>query len=81
MREIIQSFLSNQLLVDFTGDVNEESDLFELGLIDSYAYIELIRFLEAKFRLQFSSQEILTDVRVSLSGIVALVASKQLEQV
>ena len=76
MEEQIKRFLAEQQLIRFDGDVDEHTDLFRSGLIDSYGYVELIRFLESEFGVQFSNEEILTDVVVSLAGITSLVSSK-----
>jgi acyl carrier protein len=76
VEETIKKFLSSQLLIEFNGDIDDESDLFELGVIDSYAYVELIRFLEREFDLRFTNEEILSNVVVSVAGMVSLVAHK-----
>ena len=73
----IRAFLSQQLLVDFNGDVSADSDLFELGLMDSHGYIELIRFIELEFALKFTDDEILSNIMFSLSGITKLISTKR----
>lgn len=77
IEKTIQSFLAEQLLIEFIGDIDENSDLFQLGLMDSYNYIELIRFVETEFELKFTNDEILADVVVSLAGITSLVYAKK----
>jgi acyl carrier protein len=72
----IKSFLTQRLLVEFGGDVTDDSDLFQLGLIDSYAYIELIRFLESEFSLKISDEELLSNVMVSVSSMIAWLGDK-----
>jgi acyl carrier protein len=74
MEDKIKTFLSENLLIDFGDGVDEHSDLFQLGLIDSQAYMEIIRFLEAEFSLELTDEQILSNVFVSLSGMVSLVA-------
>jgi acyl carrier protein len=76
VKEAIRNFLTKDLLVEFDNDVDDDSDLFQLGLIDSYAYIELIRFVEREFAIRFTDEEILSNVMVSLSGISTLVSDK-----
>jgi acyl carrier protein len=73
----VKEFLAEQLLIEFTADVDEDSDLFQLGLMDSYSYIELIKFLEKEFSLNFTNEEVLSNVVVSIAGIVALVSEKK----
>lgn len=79
MEETIKAFLAEQLLIDFAHEIDRDSDLFQLGLLDSYTYVELLRFIESRFAIKFSDEEILSNVMVSLSGIVALVAEKMVE--
>ena len=74
MEEKIKSFLAERLMIRFDQDVDENSDLFQLGLVDSRTYVELIRFAEDEFKLKFTNEEILSNVLVSFSGIVSLVA-------
>jgi acyl carrier protein len=76
MREVIQQFLAERYLISFEDGVDEDSDLFKLGYIDSYGYIELIRFLEKQFGIEVSDEETLTNVLVTLSSIVAFVEQK-----
>jgi D-alanine--poly(phosphoribitol) ligase subunit 2 len=76
MDEAIRKYLGEQLLIEFGKGVDDESDLFQLGLLDSYAYVELIRFLEREYRLRFTDDEILSNVVVSVSGLVSMVTDK-----
>lgn len=77
MKEKIERFLSQRLLIEFGGEIDEHSDLFQLGLMDSQAYIDLIRFVEKELGVKFSDDEILSNVLVSLSGIVELATAAQ----
>ena len=74
MKEAIKGFLGDRLMIEFGGDVDDDSDLFQLGLLDSGSYIELIRFLEAEFDIEFSNQQILSNVCASVAGMVSLVS-------
>ncbi|OHX14647.1 acyl carrier protein [Chromobacterium sphagni] len=80
MQEKISQFLSERLLIEFGGDIDADSDLFQLGLMDSQAYIELIQFVEKEFGLRFTDEEVLSNVLVSLSGIVSLVSQALQDQ-
>ena len=72
----LKSYLERQLLVEFGSEVDESSDLFRLGLIDSYAYIEVLRFIESEFQVSFTEEEMLLEVEVSLAGLAALAERK-----
>jgi|HubBroStandDraft_6_1064221.scaffolds.fasta_scaffold2710059_2 acyl carrier protein len=76
VQQVIKTYLSSQLLVEFNGGIDGDTDLFQRGLLDSYSYIELIRFLEQEFGLRFSNDEMLSNIEVSLNGIVDLVNHK-----
>ncbi len=69
VEERIQRFLERQLLIDFGDDVDRDSDLFRLGLMDSYAYIEAMRFIEAEFGIAIADEDLLIGIEVSLAGL------------
>ncbi|MCH4894275.1 MULTISPECIES: acyl carrier protein [unclassified Sphingomonas] len=73
----ICSFLVDTLLVDFGDGVDRDSDLFRLGLIDSFGYIETIRFMERRFEISIDDEEMLTGIETSLRGLSELVQSKR----
>lgn len=77
MQQKIVEFISNTLLVEFDENVTLDSDLFELGAVDSYGYVELIAFLEGEFGIQISDEELYSNSLTSVSQMVALVESKQ----
>lgn len=74
---LIRIFLEQSLLVDFEEGVDSDSDLFRLGLIDSYGYIEIIRFIESAFDVTFKDSELLLDIETSLRGLASLAVRKQ----
>lgn len=81
MEEKIREFLSSRLMIEFGDGIDADTDLFQLGLIDSHAYVELIRFIETEFTLRFSDEEILSNVTTSLAGMVEFVTAKSAAQV
>ncbi|MDN3720439.1 hypothetical protein QW131_17405 [Roseibium salinum] len=44
----IRDFIEDQFLIEFDETFPETSDLFKEGVVDSFGYIQLIRFLEKK---------------------------------
>ncbi|WP_243794767.1 acyl carrier protein [Saccharopolyspora gloriosae] len=72
----IKQFIEEQFLVEFGTDVTAQDDLFKTGVIDSFGYIQLMKFLEEEFALQIDDEDILTNVLVSLEAIDGFVASK-----
>lgn len=77
MKEKIREFIETTFLFKFGNDVTEESNLFELKIIDSFGYIQLISYLEKEFNVKFTEKEFLSNVLVSLSSIVECVLKKQ----
>jgi D-alanine--poly(phosphoribitol) ligase subunit 2 len=75
----IKEFLERHLLVDFDGRIDRESDLFREGLIDSFGYIEVIRFIEAEFRVQIDEEEMLLGIETSLRGLADLANRKRIQ--
>ncbi len=76
MEDQIKSFISENMMVDFDDDLDENSDLFQLGIIDSMGYIHIIKFIESKFNIKFTEDELLSSISVSVSGLAALVRDK-----
>ena len=76
IEDTIKQYLVDQLLVDFDADVTSDSNLFKLGLIDSFGYIELVGFLESEFDIKFTNDELSSSGLVSLSAIGVSVAEK-----
>ena len=59
MRARIQSFLSEQFLIEFGAGVDGTTDLFAQGLVDSFGFIELVSFLERSFGCEFDNEEVM----------------------
>jgi len=76
MKEKIQNFMEQTFLFEFNSDITEDCDLFKLGVIDSYGYIQLIKYLESEFNIKFSEEEILSNVFVTFSGILGCISKK-----
>ncbi len=77
MEKKIQQFMQETFLVDFNNEITADSDLFKLGVIDSFGYIQLIKFLEREFNIKFTEEEMLSNVLVSLSHINDFVSKKR----
>ena len=77
MKEQIQQFIEKKFLFKFENDVTEKSNLFQLGTIDSFGYIQLVSYLEKEFNIKFTEKELLSNALVSLSNIVECVSKKQ----
>ncbi len=72
----IKKYLSTNSLAEFDAGVTETSDLFKEGLIDSFGYIELVKFLEKEFHIRFSDEELVSNQLNTLKSITDTVQSK-----
>jgi D-alanine--poly(phosphoribitol) ligase subunit 2 len=72
----IRDFIEEQFLIEFDDTFPESSDLFKEGVMDSFGYIQLVRFLEEEFGIKFTEQEMTSGVMVSLTQIEEAVAQK-----
>jgi acyl carrier protein len=72
----IKKYLVETFLFEFDDKITETSDLFKLGILDSFGYIQLIQYLEDEFSVTFSEEEMLSNLLVSYSAIVNCVSQK-----
>lgn len=72
----IRAFIEEQFLVEFDDDFPEDTNLFKEGVMDSFGYVQLCRFLEREFAITFTEAEMTGNVLVSLSQIRDTVATK-----
>ncbi|MBR9970377.1 phosphopantetheine-binding protein [Magnetospirillum sulfuroxidans] len=72
----IRAFIEEQFLIEFDDDFPEDSNLFKEGVMDSFGYVQLIRFLEKEFTITFSEAEMTGNVLVSLTRMQEAVAAK-----
>ena len=72
----IRIFIEEQFLITFDESFPEETDLFKEGVMDSFGYVQLCRFLEREFSIVFSEQDMTNNVMGSLTRIQEHVARK-----
>ena len=79
MREEIQEFIQNDLLLVYNSIISFDDNLFEFGL-DSLKMMKLINFLEDKFQLTIPYDKINPTHLKSINAIVNLIEQiKELE--
>jgi D-alanine--poly(phosphoribitol) ligase subunit 2 len=76
MNDQIREFIEEQFLIEFGGDFPENTDLFKAGVIDSFGYVRLCRFLERTFDIKISEEEMTSNVLVNAVQIDEYVARK-----
>lgn len=72
-QRLIQYFQDN-FLIEFDGELTEDTDLFKAGVLDSFGYIQLIKYIEREFGFKFSAAELMK-VEASLNKIADKIAS------
>ncbi|XXT21471.1 phosphopantetheine-binding protein [Sorangium sp. So ce429] len=68
--------MQKAFLFTFNEEIDESTDLFKAGIMDSFGYMQLIDFLQKTFEITFSTSELLSNVLSSLSAIVETVEVK-----
>lgn len=76
MSDKIRDFMEERFLIAFDTSFPEDTDLFKEGVMDSFGYVQLCRFLEQEFNFEFTEAELTRNVLVSLTKIRAFVAQK-----
>ncbi|MEU3571060.1 acyl carrier protein [Kitasatospora sp. NPDC036755] len=75
----IRTYLEERFLFEFDDEITPDTDLFKAGVIDSFGYVRMMKFLESEFSVVLDSDEILMDVLVSLNAIDAFIQKKLAE--
>ena len=72
----IKNFIEETFLVSFGNDFDNETNLFESSIIDSYGMVQLISFLESEFSIKLSDEELMSDELTSFQSITNMVERK-----
>jgi len=72
----LHAFFEQQFLVEFDDTFPEESNLFLEGVMDSFGYVQLCRFLEKEYGIEFTEKEMTSDVLTSFAQIKKRVEEK-----
>lgn len=75
MKELIKSYILEKILGEEI-DIDNDTSLFEEGIIDSLGQVKLISFLEKKFSMSIDPGEITTENFDTINQIVQLVEKK-----
>jgi len=74
----IRAYVADHFLCEFGDELNDDSDLFAAGIVDSFGFVELVVFLESQFSIKFEGEELVADGLNSVSNMVSSVSRKQL---
>lgn len=73
MERSLKNFMEDHFLFEFGEDVETNDDLFKAGILDSFGYVQLLRFIEDRFGISFKDQDLSELVLVSFDDILAYV--------
>ncbi|HEX2841885.1 acyl carrier protein [Hyphomicrobium sp.] len=71
--EKIRAFIEEQFLVEFDETFTEDADLFREGVMDSFGYVQLHRFIEREFGIKFTETQLTENLLVSCTQICVYV--------
>jgi len=76
MNDKIRDYIEHCFLIEFDESFPEDSDLFKEGVMDSFGYVQMCRFLEKEFNIRFSEGEMTGNILTSLTRIREFVRQK-----
>lgn len=76
MNDKIRDYIEQCFLIEFDESFPEDSDLFKEGVMDSFGYVQMCRFLEKEFNIRFSEGEMTGNILTSLTRIREFVRQK-----
>ena len=79
VKDSLTRYFQDNFLVEFDQEITEDTDLFKAGVLDSFGYIQLIKYLEKEFEVTFSAAELMK-VEATLNKIVEKISAKMPEQ-
>lgn len=72
----LKTYMEENYLFSFGDDAEVTDNLLELGIIDSYGFVELIAYIETTYAIAISGPDMESPLLVSYSGLVQFVAEK-----
>jgi acyl carrier protein len=76
IEEQVKSFIAERFLFDGNAPVDPERSLIEAGLLDSTGVMELVVFLEDRFRIKVADSELVPKNLDTIAGIGRFVRQK-----
>jgi acyl carrier protein len=68
--------LFKKFKIDLLSTKIKKTNLFEVGMLDSFSYLELITDIEKKFKIKFSDKEMYSKKNGNLDYILKLILKK-----
>ena len=78
VRQSVVAYIEDACLVSLKEqNITDKENLFEAGILDSYALIELLLYLEQQFSFRLTEAEIASSELSSIETICAIVVNKR----
>lgn len=68
-------FIRNE--TGYAGPIDDDVDLLEAGVLDSFNIVSLAMFAQERFGIEFEGEEMIRDNLARLSTLAALIAAKR----
>ena len=76
--EILRRFIKDELVPEkASDDLDKDESLLENGILDSLSIMKLIAFIEERFKLKISDEELIPENFETLSALAKLISEKQ----
>jgi acyl carrier protein len=76
VRAKVRTYIIDNFLLGTAGDFSDDTQLMEVGILDSTAAMELVGFLEEAFGIAIGEDEIIPENLNSVDYICAFIARK-----
>jgi acyl carrier protein len=76
IKQVVRIFVEDNFLMKKDGDLPDDASFLGRGILDSTGVLELVGFLEDRFRIEVSDHEMLPENLDSLSAIEAYIKKK-----
>jgi acyl carrier protein len=73
--EVLKQFIKDELVPNL-DDLDEKQSLLEGGILDSLRIMKLVTFIETKFDMQVTDEELVPDNFETLISISELISNK-----
>jgi acyl carrier protein len=77
IRDDVSSFIKTNFIFSDNKTLGPDESLLGTGIIDSTGVLELISFLEGKYKIAFADNELVAENFDSVNKIVACITRKQ----
>jgi acyl carrier protein len=74
--DTIRAHLTAKYQVKFSDRVTDTTDLLDIGMIDSFGFVELVQYLEDTFKISFDDAELSSNELATVQGLVAAIERK-----